>query len=272
MVFLRKFSVLFMFALIGIGGCGYATAEAPPASDIHTTLKPRSGATASPRPSGARFGKKSARKIAQGVAAAQHALPKDPWDAASVWDTQTLQAQPQLAKRLREFLQGNYAQSLKSFKISGHTAEELHSLLIQKGFRVQEQKKNVSPQPSKKDEAFKHAPRSFSPHAPTSPILQKIYMHEDGGVVRLKLTGHRLHPEPHGIKCVLKDPQGGPSYANEAFKVTDEGRPVPKSPKKEDGLRLAGHDLDHPDTVFGWTDVIMEEGHINLKAESQNKK
>jgi len=69
---------------------------------------------------------------------------------------------------------------------------------------------------------------------PCTPYRQVFYENRDGGVVRVKPDGmpdaRFAHMKrPHACKYVKKDPAGGTSFANEAFKVNG-GSPIPKTP------------------------------------------
>jgi hypothetical protein len=268
---MRHFPGLILLLLLSLsfGQAGADPASPPPAqADTPHATRPAAGSRAA-LPFRQAGGKKSAIRIAQGVQAAFEALPLEPWHEKSVWDARVLESQPALKARLQSFLDGECGASVKTLKVAGLTREQLADLLEKKGFTEHK------PLSARRSPAGSGAPRS------TPPNRQQIYIHPDGGIVRIKPLGHRWHPTPHAVKTVMykTTPETGPgettskeaakifdptSWANEAFKVTDEGYPVPKSPKPGEGLRHPGADMGHPDALFGWVDAIMESAHADL--------
>ena len=110
-------------------------------------------------------------------------------------------------------------------------------------------------------------------------VLMDIYVHRDGSMIRIKSFGVPdasgvLEPRrmPHASKSVLKNLCKGKnctqdtSFNNEAFKVTDEGFPVPKSSSPQAGLKLPYNNDDEIGKMLNA--VVMDTNavlsHINL--------
>lgn len=66
-------------------------------------------------------------------------------------------------------------------------------------------------------------------------IRHDIYVHPDGGMVKIKPDGDPQNPIPrrripNAIKCVQLNIGPDTSFANEAFRVDNKGNPLPKTP------------------------------------------
>lgn len=202
------------------------------------------------------------------------------WDPKGLWSQTYLKEHPELETALKEYDQEKRAQSLRGIKLRGKTTQELHEELLDKGFAYYTKPLRVSG-PDKKLFWKLDGSTTSNPRDP-NVVLQMIYVHSDGSMVRVKPAGvpdkkgeyPRRHP--HAIKAVLlkfnRDKCRGrrcaydTSFANEAFKVNRFNQPTPKSPKESSGLYLQGFKIDaNQENLMNYAkDVVMELAHTNL--------
>lgn len=218
-------------------------------------------------------------KQAEGRKLAAEAMKKDHNDPKGIWDQKALnegvldkrtnkidETPMRIKERLDDFASGKpgSGQSVKNLDLAGKTPQQIHDELIAKGFTLQKDKNGNR-------EMILGCIDGDAPY----PTPHDIYLHPDGGMVRVKPEGHLgnpLRPEPHvsksvliDPKSVLKDPEKGTErpnteWANEAFKVTNDGYAVPKAPSSGNGMR---NDLSS-ELQVGYHDQVMEAAHTNL--------
>ena len=116
-----------------------------------------------------------------------------------------------------------------------------------------------------------------------------IYAHPDGGLVRVKPEGIPSSKYPHAVPQATKSvvynltsKEEGKTfdtrYPNEAFKVTDDGTPLPKGLSPKTGMRFIIDRKEIPkmkeadaqgarDELKGWITTIMNASHIDLAAD-----
>jgi len=141
-------------------------------------------------------------------------------DSASVWDQNKLADNPDLSSRLDEFGDGTVGNSVRCYDTSGRSAEQIHTDLLQRGFRHQREPLAAGNTPDGRPlYRRRDGSRTVDPTDPEI-VPHDIYTHPDGGMVRVKPEGdpgspHR--PGPHASKSVLHDPNGGTGFENEAF-------------------------------------------------------
>ncbi len=196
----------------------------------------------------------------------------------SIWDADFLASDQLLATALKEFRLGKRGQLAKQIKLTGKSAHELHSWLLSKKFSHQQVPLKV--RGDDKNYWLKDGGVTEDINDPNL-VLMDIYVHKDGSMVRIKSSGIpdssglvESRRMPHASKSVLKSLCTGKnctqdtSFNNEAFKVTDEGFPLPKSPSPQAGLKLP---YDNS-TEFGkmLNEVVMDTNatlsHINLNS------
>ncbi len=85
-------------------------------------------------------------------------------------------------------------------------------------------------------------------------------------MVRVKPEGepgstHR--PQPHASKSVVATPHHT-TLDDEAFKVTNDGYPVPKVPGRGGGMRQARPGVPRNQFRTGYVDEVMIQAHTDL--------
>ena len=148
-----------------------------------------------------------------------------------------------------------YGQSVKDLDLRGKTAAEIDSLLLAKGFE--------------KHEDWIRDPKTQKPvrDAQGGALPMTIYVHADGGMVRVKPKGDstsKFRPQPHAVKAVRFPCDADYENFNyEAFKVDNNGNAVPKAPG----------DLNNPyegtPMKFLFMDSWGDSVHTDLKDERQ---
>jgi hypothetical protein len=151
--------------------------------------------------------------------------------------------------------------SVQDLKVAGKTAEQLHHELEKKGFKLQDPQGRLQDfNPATKKMEYKLRDGSFTTDlevAKKKGVPQFIYVHEDGGMVRIKPEGTPGNPqrnEPNISKSVLYkvefDRNGkviDTSFDNEAIKVGDDGKPTAKQPTVGMKMGPDGKPLTGPD-------------------------
>lgn len=223
----------------------------------------------------------------KGLAAASRALNKSVFEEGSVWDTLFLEKRPKLKKALEEFLENKRGMSVKDLDLTGLSPEKIHETLVNKGFiHVREPLKAGL---SKGKVRYWRRDGTYSFDRQEQDLIpHDIYVHSDGGVVRIKPEGipNPKHPRPapaysksvllsleqkYHYRLAKKIPKI--TYRNEAFKVGLKGHPVPKGPNRQFGLRLLyskemlEKNKDLTQEQRGWIDGIMQAGHPPLPSD-----
>jgi hypothetical protein len=168
-----------------------------------------------------------------------------------------------MAKRLEEYLDGRIGLSVRDVRLAGRSVEAVHAGLREMGFRHWSSPLVASRSPTG-GLVFRCVDGSTTTD-PAEPYLATIetYVHPDGGMIRVFPRGDpegRLVPAsgPAAIKSVLLPPdvevgpvapRGAPPpgappspqprarRSREAFKVTDDGEPLPRGLRASDGLK-----------------------------------
>ncbi len=219
----------------------------------------------------------------QGAIAAYKALSIPFNKPESIWSSKELSRNPQLKNTLSEYIEGRRGQSLQGIVLSQHSVEELHAILLSKKFRHSRVPLAHWINGSR---LYCQLDGTLSPTYDLNTTPQDIYIHDDGGMVRLKPRGIPCkHPQllrrlPHGAKCVLFDVtpvcqnahcELDTSYANEAFKISDQDLPVPKGIASSAGIKIAPAKakdacsfLSNQAYMQGWLNAIMDAAHSKL--------
>lgn len=223
----------------------------------------------------------------KGLAAASRALNKDVFEEGSVWDLSFLEKRPKLKKALEEFLEKKRGMSVKDLDLTGLSPEKIHEILINKGFLHMREPLTAGLSKGKvrywrRDGSygFDRQEKGLVPH--------DIYVHPDGGLVRVKPEGvpNPKYPQaaPAYSKSVLlnleqkhhhqlakKVPKT--TYRNQAFKVGLKGQPLPKGPNRQFGLRMLyskeilKENEERQQEQRGWVDAIMQAGHLPIPSD-----
>lgn len=231
----------------------------------------------------------------KGAELAKAALAK-PYDAPdSVWEPKILTNRKSLVTAIREFLDGKRGKSVKDLKLAGKTPEAIHSELLAAGFTHE----RIPLASSAQDEGKEKGTKRFLKQDGTKTANKKdadiihmdIYAHTDGGIVRVKAEGvpdaGYPRPQPHASKGVAlsldlrmkpraKSMGIDTRYRNEAFKVSEDGRPIPKAPGMMTGLRRlhsreelkTAKDADEMRTEErAWVSTIMDAVHFDVSVD-----
>lgn len=185
-----------------------------------------------------------ASKVAEGVKMAEEALQQPDLSDQGVWNQEFLASNPALKDILTKFAEGRYANSLSALSLWGRNLGDVQKQLQDRGF-----------QPWTSPVAKGH-----------KKLKQMIYVHPDGGMVRIKTR--RWDQTLQAVKAVMYDPDKGGAYDNEAFKVSEKGRSIPRRSHGRYGMRLPHQ---HKDVLYGWMDRLMEEAHILIENSSISK-
>ena len=222
----------------------------------------------------------------KGVEQAQIALQKPYTSPESVWNRDFLTKKSYLRDAIKDFLEGKRGQSVRNIKLSGKKPDEIHKILIDAGFH--HERVPLSAYSNDKGRKFwlRDGTKTTNPKDP-QVVPMDIYAHPDGGIIRIKPEGvpspRSLRPQPSATKAVVYNLKSGRDshhldtrYRNEAFKVSDEGVPLPKGPSAKVGMRFL---LDRKeiaqkkdpdaarDELKGWISTIMGATHIDLSTD-----
>ncbi|MDX1923730.1 MAG: hypothetical protein SFT91_00600 [Rickettsiaceae bacterium] len=196
----------------------------------------------------------SLRSVSLGVSKALDSVSKDPFSEDGIWDLSVLKRETELSNLLHKFLEGNYANKAKTLDMTNLTKAQAAEKLLKEGFEKKETDNVVD----------KMLGRSKDSEIADSG---EIYVHPDGSLVRIKdYSNHRKHrPQAYLVKAALKNPSGPPTWQNEAFKISNEGYPIPKGPRQNEGMKIHAPSTSGEDEDRGWVDLIMEEAHLDIK-------
>ena len=205
---------------------------------------------------------------------------KNPRHEKSLWDQDYLAMHPHVLKAIQEFNQGKRGQSVKSIKLRDKDAKEIHEMVLSNGFTY----KKVPLRASLKNRTYWLPSGQTTKDASHPDVLQMyVYIHKDGGVVRLKprgipdLRGKHPRRHPHAVKAVLQNIEPGLcdkgpcdydiSYQNEAFKVSEDNRALPKAPSPKYGLKFPYKGLDKSEKRLNrlTSNAVMSFAYTNLK-------
>jgi hypothetical protein len=167
-----------------------------------------------------------------------------------------------LDARLRLFETGAVGASVRSLDLRDRTALGLDDELRALGFACSRQALRAPGGGTLRQDGT----RSADPDDPDA-VLEDVYVHPDGGMVRMRpdgVPGDLRRPWPHVSKSVLYDAARPPTRDNEAFKVTSDGHPLPKSPHRSDGMTQ----LPDAEANEAWLDAVMLEAYARLVGDS----
>jgi hypothetical protein len=198
---------------------------------------------------------------------ASEGITKSHNDPEGVWDQESLKSNPKLKQHLDDFEADKAGKSVKDIDVSGKSPEKLHEELMEKGFKHTREPLKAG-QDATGNQLYKKSDgtRTTDANDPEN-VPHDIYTHPDGGMVRVKPEGDPgagNRPEPHVSKSVLFDSKNGTGFENEAFKVTNSGQAVPKSPTKDAGMRQAPSGSKSKFENQGYKDTVMTRAHTNL--------
>ena len=219
-------------------------------------------------------------KLRMGLAVFRATLQR--FDAEqSVWRQDYLEKHPAIVKALNDFEAGKIGQSLQSISFEGKTAEQLHQELLIKGFRWITKPLSASGQGRRQYWKI-DGKKTLNPRD-KNVVLVHLYVHQDGSLIRIKAAGVPDHKgrcprrAPHAIKSVLLNfnpascEKGLCKYdtteSNEAFKVTEDNRPIPKAPTEAAGFKIPalGNSAQAKKLKQVASDMLMEVSHTPLK-------
>eukprot|EP00163_Fabomonas_tropica_P029601 TRINITY_DN63_c0_g1_i2.p1 TRINITY_DN63_c0_g1~~TRINITY_DN63_c0_g1_i2.p1 ORF type:complete len:626 (-),score=164.69 TRINITY_DN63_c0_g1_i2:243-2120(-) len=147
-----------------------------------------------------------------------------------------------------------YGQSVKDLDLAKIPVDQIDTELARRGFS--------------KHSDFIRDPKTKQPVlVDGQPVPMDVYTNPDGGMVRVKPKGQPNSPrsQPHAVKAVRNPPNGDyRSFAQEAFKVDANGRPIPKYPKDGYNPNPKGSQKAN-DFWDGWA----EDAHVDLRSRAQ---
>jgi hypothetical protein len=199
----------------------------------------------------------------------------------SLWNIEDADRKDILTKTLQDFAQGKSGVEVKNLRINNLTAPGLHAILIQRGFRHQRNALVVHPDLQPKLFWLRSGKQVTEKPSDPDMLPMDIYDHPDGSLVRIKAWGipdptrQTKHPEPYVSKSVVFDRREhcifsifhchlDTSWNNEAFKITDDGFPVPKSASPKHGFSFPS-DLVAADKEL-WINIWAQKAHTDLIA------
>lgn len=235
--------------------------------------------------------KKTSEFYQKGVERAGEALGKPYKDPASVWDQSVITPDTKLGKALQDFENGVRGKSVRSLKLGGQSADKVHDLLLAAGF--QHRRVPLFAKKEKGKAVFWRRDGTTTTDSKDDQLVpMDIYVHPDGGMVRVKPEGvpkPGRGQKPHATKAVLYEgppkKEGSPDnkdvvdtrYQREAFKISEEGHPLPKGISSKVGLRFIApleNAHNNPEQAHqrrqerkGWIATIMEAAHIPLASD-----
>lgn len=194
-----------------------------------------------------------------------------------IWDPEVLKKEAALKKALEEYKNGKRGAQVKKLNLQDKTPAQIHEILLSTGFKHE----RIPLGKGKTQKIYwKISGEETTRATDKDLVVMDIYTHADGSSVRVKPEGipdlKRRTPlrSPHYTKSVLinltpkcnekKVCRIDTSYENEAFKLTQEGFAVPKSPRPAHGFRyiFAGRPqmMIQADTVMGLTHFLLPTG------------
>jgi hypothetical protein len=185
---------------------------------------------------------------------------------SKVWSPQFLAKNPKIASKLENFENGRLCYRLKNLNNFTLPYVQIIQTLKDSGYTCFVKPLTVNPDATPVKFLKKDGTECTNPHEQGVAFQEVCVERKEGCVVRLKIDGFpgTKRPQPHSTKAVLLDTKGDPSsYANEAFKITYTGKPIPKGPTSEAGLSHC----PYPDQARcnRWVDAIMAAAHPDLK-------
>lgn len=215
----------------------------------------------------------------------QRSFIEDPLHPESLWDQEYLAKNPHITKAIQEFRHGKRGQSIKSIRLTGKTAFEIHNSLEKNGFLWRMIPLRAS---LKRQTYWLNNGDTTKDKSHPDVIHMYVYIHSDGGIVRVKPKGipdlNARHPRrsAHATKAVLTDINPDLcsadecnydiSYQNEAFKVSDDNQPLPKAPSPKYGLKLPSKDKSAVQRRVNRliANTVMNLAHTNIKTSCVN--
>ena len=200
----------------------------------------------------------------------------------SVWDQGYLKKHPHVLVAIKDFEKGKLGMALKKVTLKGKTSSQLHKELISFEFHWSEVPLRAS---LKKRTYWLLDGRTTQDINHPRVVKMIVYVHKDGSLVRMKprgipdLRGRHPRRSAQAVKVVLQniDPRlckgsvcaYDVSYQNEAFKVSEQNRPLPKAPSPKYGLKLPyeGQQKYMKKMNRLVKNVVMDLAHTNLKTD-----
>jgi hypothetical protein len=163
-----------------------------------------------------------------------------------------------LEARLRDFEDGRAGASVRRLDLRNRTGVGLDDILRELGFSV-----TTRPFPAPGGGYLREDGTRTDQADDPDIVTESFYTQRDGGMVHVLpqgIPGDLRRPGPHASKSVLYNPMRPPTWDNQAFKVTNDGFPVPKSPHGSDGTAQ----LPDVDANEVYLDAVMREAYTDL--------
>ncbi len=231
--------------------------------------------------------KNTSESYQKGVEKAQLALQKPYTSSESIWNQEVLSTKSHLREAIESYMKGERGKSIQDIKITGKKPDELHKELIAAGF-THERLPLKAPKQDRNYKYWRRDGTKTSDPQDAQVVPMDIYAHPDGGLIRVKPEGtpspKYSHAVPQASKSVvynLKPKEDQPldtRYPNEAFKVTDEGMPLPKGLSPKTGMRFIHDRKEIPNMkeaeaevarqeLKGWISTVINASHIDLASD-----
>jgi hypothetical protein len=209
-------------------------------------------------------------------------------DPKGVWDQSAFQKNPALKQNLDGFAAaqkpGDKGFSVKNLDVANKKPEVLHKELQAAGFEYRREPLVAFESKGTKHYRLRQArwEKNGKPVREGTPgaeqvtttknkndkdiVPHDIYLHPDGGLVRIKPEGdpNGRRPRPQVSKSVVNDPKAGTAFDNEMFKVTNDGKAVPKLPSSDWGMKQAPRGSTGGNENAGYVDTVMTAAHPDL--------
>lgn len=187
----------------------------------------------------------------------------------AIWNKTHFKHNPKVFHLLIRFENQQLCPDLKRIDTRNLTYQETMQKFQDKGYTCYRKPLTVSPDPN--DKRYLKKDGSVTELVNEKGIAeQQICVSEKKDcVIRIKMDGfpNNIRSQPHSTKAVLLDSKNDPSlFDNEAFKVTYDGKPVPKAPGQDFGLAPCPFKNDEKKCTV-WINKIMDVVHPNLKKD-----
>lgn len=225
----------------------------------------------------------------KGSELAKKALTQKWTSPEGVWHQETIARRKNIGKALEEYEKGLRGASVATLDLRDKSPEQIHTFLLKAGFH-HDRRPLVAGSEGEERLYWKMDGTKTANRNDPNLMPIDIYVHADGGVVRVKPMGVpdvKFPTPPEYAKAVLltltpkyshrtRKKELDTTYRNEAFKVNTMGMAIPKGPSLGGGIKLlhrpqdvknAPNRVDLIQEQKGWIDTIMNEGHVPLPAD-----
>ena len=194
----------------------------------------------------------------------------------------------QLKAALERYQKGEVGNKSKILNLENLSAQKIHQLLLDHQFRYSIVPLRVHPQLDPNRYWLRNGETQMGIPSQKRALPMIVYDHHDGSVVRVKAWGipdpaHRtFRPQPHVSRSVVFDTKEACAFfyfnchintdwENEAFKISNTGTPLPKSPSQNDGMNFP-KTIKSQEAKRQFIDNVMNQAHMDLPIHWQHCK